>query len=126
MGARSKRWYVAAWIFTLVNLGGAVFAAAGGEMIHAAIHVALLVPGVFWILRLSRPADRQQVAAQHSNAPHVDAQLDHLQQSLDAIALGVERIGEAQRFNVKLAAAQAEKAPVEPRQQPSRPERNET
>ncbi len=126
MGARSKRWYVAAWIFMLVNLGGAVFAAAGGEMIHAAIHVALLVPGVFWIMRLSRPADRQQVAAQQSNAPQVDAQLDHLQQSLDAIALGVERIGEAQRFNVKLAAAQAEKAPVEPRQQPSRPERNET
>lgn len=124
METRSKRWYVAAWIFTLVNLGGGIFAAAGGEIMHAAIHLALLVPGVYWLRRLSRPSGQPQLRAQQMDAGQVDAQLDHLQQSLDAIAIGVERIGEAQRFNVKLAAEQAERAPAEPRQT-TPPKRNE-
>ena len=36
------------------------------------------------------------------------AQLTQLQQSVDAIALEVERIGEAQRFNTKLQAERNE------------------
>ena len=36
--------------------------------------------------------------------------LEQLQQSVDAIALEVERIGEAQRFNAKLQAEQNESA----------------
>ena len=40
-----------------------------------------------------------------------DGRLDHLQQSVDAIAIEVERIAEAQRFSAKLLSERAE-APV--------------
>ena len=43
-----------------------------------------------------------------------DARMEQLQQSVDAIAVEVERIGEAQRFNAKLAAQRGE-GTVEPR-----------
>ena len=38
----------------------------------------------------------------------MDDRLDHLQQSVDAVAIEVERIGEAQRFSTKLHAERAE------------------
>jgi hypothetical protein len=39
---------------------------------------------------------------------HLDDRLEHLQQSVDAIAVEVERIAEAQRFSAKLAAGRSE------------------
>ena len=39
--------------------------------------------------------------------------LEHLQQSVDAIAIEVERIAEAQRFSARLAAGRAEGSGVE-------------
>ncbi len=38
------------------------------------------------------------------DAQPADERLEHLQQSLDAIALDVERIGEAQRYAMKVVA----------------------
>lgn len=56
----------------------------------------------FRILMRPKGPSRQQ--------SHVDeARLEHLQQSIDAIAIEVERIAEAQRFSAKLLA---ERAPV--------------
>lgn len=43
-----------------------------------------------------------------------DARLEQIQQSVDAIAVEVERIAEAQRFSAKLLAAR-EDAPISPR-----------
>jgi hypothetical protein len=40
--------------------------------------------------------------------PVQDDRLEHLQQSVDAIAIEVERIAEAQRFSAKLAAGRPE------------------
>lgn len=40
--------------------------------------------------------------------PVADARLEQLQQSVDSIALEVERIAEAQRFSVKLLSERAE------------------
>jgi hypothetical protein len=40
--------------------------------------------------------------------PQSDERLEHLQQSVDAIAVEVERIAEAQRFTAKLLAARAD------------------
>ena len=40
---------------------------------------------------------------------HDDERLEHLQQSIDAIAIEVERIAEAQRFSAKLLADRGEK-----------------
>ncbi|MEO6525547.1 MAG: hypothetical protein ABIP93_02870 [Gemmatimonadaceae bacterium] len=42
---------------------------------------------------------------------HTDAQLEQIQQSVDAIALEVERIAEAQRFSAKLLAERVETRP---------------
>lgn len=40
----------------------------------------------------------------------LDERIEHLQQSVDAIAVEVERIAEAQRFSAKLAAGRSESA----------------
>jgi len=43
-----------------------------------------------------------------SPPPRDNARLDHLQESVDAIAIEVERIAEAQRFTTKLLSERAE------------------
>lgn len=45
-------------------------------------------------------------------ARHDDARLEQLQQSIDAIAIEVERIAEAQRFSAKLLAGRAEESRI--------------
>jgi hypothetical protein len=44
-------------------------------------------------------------------SPASDARLEQLQQSIDAIAVEVERIAEAQRFSAKLLAEKSEDSP---------------
>lgn len=46
--------------------------------------------------------------------PPNDDRLEHLQQSVDAIAVEVERIAEAQRFSAKLLAERAEASQLAP------------
>ena len=41
-----------------------------------------------------------------------DERLEQIQQSIDAVAIEVERIAEAQRFTAKLLAERAERAPL--------------
>jgi hypothetical protein len=45
--------------------------------------------------------------------PESDDRLEHLQQSVDAIAVEVERIAEAQRFSAKLLAGRGDGASVD-------------
>jgi hypothetical protein len=47
-----------------------------------------------------------------SAASLANDRLDQLQQSMDAVAIEVERIGEAQRFATKLAAERAQASPL--------------
>jgi hypothetical protein len=106
MTRRSKLWRVGAALFVFINVGGAAYAVWVGEPMHAAVHVAL-VAGTYLVWRRApwgRPQDppRAQLA---------DERLEYLQQSVDAIALEVERIGEAQRFTDKLRAQQPETSP---------------
>jgi hypothetical protein len=109
MARRSLLWRVGAVIFTVVNVGGAVYANAMGEGQHAAVHVLLLALGAaaFVIWRLISATRRPDSAP----AQLPEGRLDYLQQSVDAIALEVERIGEAQRFNEKLRAEKGETPP---------------
>jgi hypothetical protein len=102
----SKKWRAAAVAFVLINVGGAGYAAAMGEWVHGAVHVLLLVAGYFmWpLVPGARPEDVPQ-------AELTDGRMEYLQQSVDAIALEVERIGEAQRFADKLRAEQGEPPP---------------
>ena len=49
-----------------------------------------------------------------SDASLAAERLDHLQHSVDAVAIEVERIGEAQRFATKLAAERVHHAAAAP------------
>lgn len=101
---RVRLWLVAAAVFTLVNLAGAGYAAVQGEPIHAAVHVGLMLLGAYLVWRLATRTGRKEVPS----VPPADERLEQLQQSMDAVALEVERIGEAQRFSAKLQAERAE------------------
>ena len=54
----------------------------------------ITVASIFFVRRAARATPRRQD----------DDRLEHLQQSVDAIAVEVERIAEAQRFSAKLLA----------------------
>ena len=97
MAFRSRRWRWVAAIFALVNLGSAGFAAAAGEGIHTAVHVGLMFLGAYLVWRLAPGSPGDLARPQDA-----DQRLEYLQESVDAIALEVERIGEAQRFTTKL------------------------
>lgn len=99
-----KRWLIGASIFTLINVAGAPFAFVNGEPLHAATHIVLAAAGAYFMSRLATRAQRQQ---QLVGAQGAEQQLDRLQQSLDSIAIEVERVGEAQRFMTKIAEERA-------------------
>jgi hypothetical protein len=97
MTRRSKLWLAVASLANLINAGGGGYAAALGEEAHATVHAVLLLLGTFWAWRLAtRPGqeDSPGLPAAH--------RMEQLQQSVDAIAIEVERIGESQRFMAKL------------------------
>jgi len=106
MGRRTVIWKAAAIVFTVVNLVGLGMAMAAREQMHSGIHVALSLLGAYAIWRLSDRSSRGDPASEAL----ADQRLEALQQSVDAVALEVERIGEAQRFHTKLQAEQKETA----------------
>ncbi len=102
-----KLWRAVAAVFVFINVAGAGYAIAMGETMHAAVHVGLLVLGYLgWQFG---PWKRRETVPP---AQLPDPRVEYLQQSVDAMALEVERIGEAQRFNEKLRAEQGEKPPL--------------
>ena len=102
---RAKVWLVVADVFALVNLAGAVMAAVQGELLHTTVHLGLVVLGLYLVWRVGTLSRRQELP----DTPLDAARLEQLQQSVDAIALEVERIGESQRFNAKLQSERIEK-----------------
>ncbi|MEO7713757.1 MAG: hypothetical protein ABIV10_12650 [Gemmatimonadaceae bacterium] len=104
MTRRSKIWRVVAALFTVGNLAGAAYAAVLGEGLHAGAHIALMLLGACVVWRLS---PRSETQASESDLP-IDDRMEQLQQSVDAVAIEVERIGEAQRFSARLQAERAE------------------
>jgi hypothetical protein len=97
----SRFWFWTAVVYTAINAGGAVIAAIGREWMHAGLHVALLGVGyVAWQFVPRKRDDVEQAAAPELSGPEV--RIDSIQDAVDSIALNVERIGEAQRFQEKL------------------------
>jgi hypothetical protein len=95
-----------AGLFTVANVGGAAYALALGEPRHAMTHAGLMLVGyVVWKL-VWRPRGLDLSAGEKT-----EQRLELLQQSVDAIALEVERISEAQRFSARLDAERIEKSP---------------
>ena len=97
MASRSRLWRAGAAAFIFINLAGGIYAAFMGESTHAAVHVVLLVVGIaaYSVFR-TRPADPAALPQETTE------RLKHLEASLDALAIGVERVGEAQRYQTKI------------------------
>jgi hypothetical protein len=106
MTRRSRRWGLAAGLYVAINVLGGAYALVMGELPHAALHVVLLFVGAAVWSRFG-PA-RGPRAAWSSDTPdaHPAAELTdrfrNLEQSIDAVAIEVERIGEGQRFMTNL------------------------
>jgi len=104
MFGRSRLWGVAAVAFTLLNVGGVIYGVMNADPAHAVGHFALQLVGyVVWRLTAGLREDSPPVQ------PQIDERrIEYLQQSVDAIALEVERLGEKQRFSEKLRAQSGE------------------
>lgn len=130
MTRRFKVWrvvaMVAAVLFFLVNVAGGVYAVALAEPLHAGIHAGLLLLGAYPVWRLTQRRDARRTwrwgrSATPASSPEITDRLAHLEQSVDAVAIEVERIGEGQRFVTRLftemvtprAAGEGAAAPIE-------------
>ena len=123
MTQRAKLWRAGAVLFGIINIAGIGLALAMNEMMHAMAHVFLLFVGtgayLLWktvTTWASGPADEQsRNSALPSSGKDLTLQLhqhvDYLQRSMDALALEVERIGEAQRFRDR-QLRESENAPL--------------
>lgn len=85
--------------FNLINLGGLIYALVTSEPMHAAVHGVLLVLGVVFYGALQRRSAPQSATALPQETSE---RLQHLEQSVDKLAIGVERVGEAQRYQTKI------------------------
>lgn len=110
MSRRTKLWTVAAAMFTVANVGGAIFAAWGNEIPHAAGHGVLAIIGVFWAMWLTRRLDTATDANEATSAGsfEVGDRLSNLERSIDVVAIEVERVGEGQRFMTELLTKKAD------------------
>lgn len=108
---RSKIWWAAAG-FTLINAVGAPFAELMGDsIVHTGTHLVLAFVGAWFVWRLApkRPPSSRDAAALPADD---DVRMTHLEQSIDAVAIGVERLGEEQRYLTRLVADEG--TPAEP------------
>ncbi|HXG72154.1 MAG TPA: hypothetical protein VNJ04_16205 [Gemmatimonadaceae bacterium] len=103
MTERSRPWQMAAAVFVFINVASIGWAIANREAAHAATHVGALIAGFFAWHLVPWGRIRELQRTQPS-----DERVEYLQQSVDAMALEVERIGEAQRYSDKLRAARIE------------------
>jgi hypothetical protein len=95
---RSIYWRLAAVLWVIINAGGAMIAVGRGEPMHAIVHVAFLAGGFVVWQAITRRSTRQGAAEIPEFSGELSDNLTHLQQSVDVVALEVERIGEGQRF----------------------------
>src|SRR6476659_1560382 len=115
MTRRARLWRAGAVLFGIINIAGMGLALAMDEMMHAMAHVFLLFVGVGAYLlwktvttwASGQPGDERSqpsplTSSGRASTPQLaDPRIDYLQRSIDALALEVERLGEAQRFREK-------------------------
>lgn len=79
-----------------------------GKYIFGGCVILAVVPPIIRVF--TRRLDRPQVIAA-PQSPEAAAQLARIEQAVEAVAIEVERIAEAQRFSAKLMAEQARALP---------------
>ena len=97
----SRFWRIAAVLFLIVNAGGAILAFAQGQQMHAETHLALF-GAAFVGYAFSRAAQTRNQDLVDPLPEIEDPRVAQLQRSVDAMALELERLGEAQRYQEKL------------------------
>jgi len=107
MTLRSRILIVVAVLFLVINLVGTGYAAAGGEALHAGLHAALVIPGAYLAWRLTRRRNSSSSGYDEDSTiaartGQLDDRLTHIERSVDAVAIEVERIGEGQRFMTRV------------------------
>lgn len=70
------------------------------------VTVAVIALGIPIIRAITRRWERGAPTLPPSSSPDVVARLERIEQSVEAVAVEVERIAEAQRFSAKLLAEQ--------------------
>lgn len=110
MNLRSRIWGIGAGIFGIVNLLGALLAMRMGERAHTDVHLILFLLSALAYVAW-RAVNRGRRAEMAVDPAVADPQIEYLQQSVDALALEVERLGEAQRAREKLRAEAAAPPP---------------
>ena len=108
-------WFVLSVLFTIGNVVGGVFAARNGEFAHAGVHALLAWAGskVAWRLtpgRYARPVAVGESEAVDASFADLRDRLQRIEQSIEAVAIEVERVGEAQRFMARLYSPEQKKA----------------
>jgi hypothetical protein len=113
---RSKLWRWAAGLYVFINVAGLLYAWRMDEEMHAMSHLFLLLLGIAGYIgwRLAR---RGTASEDHlPRAQLAEQRIEYLQQSFDAMALELERVGEAQRFSDKLRIERGETPPLKKEQ----------
>ncbi len=100
---RSRFWRAVAAVFLLVNIAGGAYAAAEGELLHAGGHAAFFLLGAYFLWRVSPMLHARRIGSVGGSAiadlpADLVDRLTHLQQSIEGLAIEVERIGEGQQF----------------------------
>lgn len=98
MTRRAKVW-IGALIFTVANAAGAVAAGVQGEFQHAGGHLVLMALGAYVASRFLVRRSPVAIPVQPSELGDF---LTHIEQSVDAVAIEVERLGEGQRFITRM------------------------
>lgn len=70
------------------------------------ITVAVIALGIPIIRAITRRWERGSTSLPPASSPDVIARLERIEQAVEAVAVEVERIAEAQRFSAKLLAEQ--------------------
>lgn len=107
MARRSMIWPLVAALYSVINIGGAAYALVMGEIPHAALHVALMLVGVVVWYAFGPPSGARRIAIAGGlpgEDPALTDRFRNLEQSLDAVAIEVDRISEGQREMTDLLA----------------------
>ena len=124
MPSPRRLWRAAAAAFIAINLAGGFYAVYVDEPMHATVHAVLLVVGiVVYSLIRGRPGSADATAA--AMPQETAERLKHLEASVDALAIGVERVGEAQRYQTKILDEKTKVAQQNAKPQPGLPKKEE-
>jgi hypothetical protein len=98
---KHRAWIPVAWLLSLGNLVSVWFAAWPAEPWHATGHALL---AVLFALGAQRLEARRRASLGDAEPALADHRMRRLEQTIDSMAVELERIGEGQRFVTKLLA----------------------